>query len=65
MPRAAARADEAAVRSLVLHGVRVGAAVEGHVGDVPSLPCAARRAAPSAAAVAEPKAAEEKLTIRG
>ena len=37
LPRAAARADAAPVRPFVLHGVRVGAAEEGRVGDVPSV----------------------------
>ena len=41
LPRAATRADGAPMRSLVLHGVRRGAAVEGRVGDVPSVPRAA------------------------
>ena len=41
VPGPATRADAAAVRPLVLHGVRGGAAVEGRVGDVPSVPRAA------------------------
>ena len=59
LPRAAARAHEAAVRPLVLHGVRVGAAVEGRVGDVPSLPRAAAAGSEEAVRACVPGVGED------
>ena len=64
LPGATVRADAAPVRPLVLHGVRGGAAVEGRVGDVPSLPCAAAAGSGEAVRAGVSDVGEDQLRRR-
>ena len=64
VPGAAARAHGAAVRSLVLHGVRSGAAVEGCVGGVSSLPGAAAAGSGEAVRAGVPGVDEDSAGAR-
>ena len=60
LPRAAARAHDAAVRSRVLHGVRGGAAVEGRVGDMPAMSIAASAGPGEAVGAGVPGVGEDR-----
>ena len=60
LPRAAARAHDAAVRPRVLHGVRGRAAGEGRVDDVPALPIASSAGPGQAVRAGEPGVGEDQ-----